>query len=133
MLKLKSLIVENERKLAGGFGVNIEKETVDNTNFRKVLYTTAQMQLVVMSVDVDIGEEVHRGTTQFLRVEAGQGVAVIDGKKYTLKDGDSVVVPSGSRHNIINIGDKPLKLYSLYAPPHHPEGTVHKTKEDAEE
>jgi len=132
MVKLKDLLFENERRLKGGFGTNIEKDTVENRNFRKVLYTTDQIQLVLMSIETDIGEEVHRGTTQFLRVESGEGVAIIDGKKYPMKEGDSIVVPGGSRHNVVNTGEEPLKLYSLYAPPHHPEGTIHKTKEDIE-
>ena len=131
MIRLKSLIFENERQFKGGFGTNIEKDSIENKNFRKVLYTTAQLQLVLMSIDTEIGEEVHRGISQFLRVESGEGVAIIDDKKYPLKDGDSIVVPGGSRHNIINTGEEPLKLYSLYSPPKHPDGTIHRTKEAA--
>jgi len=133
MIRLKDLLTENKNRFEGGYGTDIEKDSVDNKNFRKVLYTTNQLQLVVMSIDTDIGEEVHRGTTQFIRVEEGEGVAIIDGKKYPMKAGDSIVVPSGCRHNVVNSGGSPLKVYSLYAPPKHPEGTIQKAKKDAEE
>jgi len=133
MIRLKDILLENERQFEGGFGTNIEKDSLENKNFRKVLYTTHQMQLVVMSIDTDIGEEVHKGITQFIRIESGEGVAIIDGKKYPLRAGDSIVVPGGSRHNVVNTGDSPLKLYSLYSPPKHPRKTIHKTKEDATE
>jgi len=131
MIRLMDLLTEGTQ-FEGGFGIDIEKATVDNNNFRKVLYTTHQVQLVVMSVDTDIGEEVHRGTTQFIRVEKGEGMAIIDGKKHPMSANDSIVIPGGSKHNVINTGDSPLKVYSLYAPPHHPEGTIHRTKKDAE-
>lgn len=116
-----------------GFISNIEKDTLENTNFRKVLYTGQYSQLVVMSVPAgeEIGEETH-GQDQFIRIEAGEGKAVIDGTEHEIRDGVAVVVPAGATHNIINTGSDDLKLYSLYAPPHHADGTVHATKEDAE-
>lgn len=117
-----------------GYTGNIEKETEVNESFRKVLYTSAYMQLVVMSIPAgsDIGEEVH-GQDQFLRIEAGEGRAVLDGVEHDLSDGYAVVVPAGTRHNIINTStEQSLKLYSLYAPPHHEDGVVHHSKEEAE-
>lgn len=117
-----------------GYIGNIEQEVHENENFRKVLYTSAYMQLVVMSIPVggDIGEEVH-GQDQFLRIEEGEGLAVLDDIEHALTDGYTVVVPAGTRHNIFNTSKRePLKLYSLYAPPHHADGTLHRTKEAAE-
>ena len=117
-----------------GYTGNIEQETLENENFRKVLYTSAYMQLVVMSIPAgtDIGEEVH-GQDQFLRIEEGEGKAIIDGTEHSLSDGYAVVVPAGAKHNILNTSDsEPLKLYSLYALPHHADGTVHLTKAEAE-
>lgn len=116
-----------------GFIGDIEKETLDNEHFRKVLYTASYMQLVVMSVPAgeDIGEEVH-GQDQFIRVEAGSGATILDGVTHEIKDDSAVIIPAGTKHNIINTGTAPLKLYTLYAPPHHEDGTVHETKADAE-
>lgn len=117
-----------------GYTGNIEQETLENEAFRKVLYTSNYMQLVVMSVPAgeSIGEETH-GQDQFLRVEEGEGKAVLDGVEHLLTDGFAVVVPAGTVHNIWNTSDsEPLKLYSLYAPPHHEDGVVHATKADAE-
>lgn len=117
-----------------GYTGNIEQESLENENFRKVLYTSAYMQLVVMSIPAgtDIGEETH-GQDQFLRIEEGEGTAIIDGEEHTLSDGYAVVVPASAKHNIINTSEsEPLKLYSLYAPPHHADGTVHVTKAEAE-
>lgn len=117
-----------------GFTEDIERITRENETFRTVLYTAAYMQLVVMSIPAgeDIGEEMH-GQDQFLRIEEGDGAAILDGVEHSLSDGSAVVVPAGTRHNIRNVSsDKPLKLYSLYALPHHEDGVVHLTKEDAE-
>ncbi len=117
-----------------GFVTNIEQESLANEYFRKVLYTDSRVQLVVMSLrpNEDIGEEVHQ-LDQFIRVEAGEGSAILDGVAHELHDGSAVVVPQGTRHNIINTSsEKPLKLYTLYAPPNHKDGTVHTTKADAE-
>lgn len=117
-----------------GYTTNIEQDTLENEHFRKVLYTSAYMQLVVMSVAAgdDIGEEIH-GQDQFIRVEEGEGKAVLDGAEHPLTDGMVVVIPAGTKHNIINTSSSDaLKLYTIYAPPHHEDGTVHKTKAEAE-
>ena len=118
-----------------GYVTNIEQETLENTHFRKVLYTAAHMQLVLMSIapGSDIGEEVHPENDQFIRCESGEGRAVINGAEYDIADGSAVVVPAGASHNIINTSaDVPLQLYTLYAPPHHKDAVVHKSKEEAE-
>lgn len=118
-----------------GYAVDIEKATLDNTYFRKVLFTGPKSQLVLMTLKPgeDIGKETHDDIDQFVRVEAGTGKAVIDGKEHALKDGSAVVIPAGSEHNVINTSsNEPLKLYTLYTPPEHPDGTVHKTKAEAE-
>lgn len=117
-----------------GFHADIEKDTLANDNFRKVLYTAPHSQLVLMTLapSEDIGKEVHKDNDQFFRIEAGMGKAVIDGNEYELKDGSAVVVPAGSEHNVINSSDtEPLKLYTIYSPAHHKDGTIHKTKKDA--
>jgi mannose-6-phosphate isomerase-like protein (cupin superfamily) len=117
-----------------GFVTNIEQASVENEYFRKVLYTDARLQLVVMSLkpNEDIGEEVHE-LDQFIRVEAGEGTSVLDGEEHELRDGSVVVIPQGTRHNIINTSsERPMKLYTLYAPPNHKDGTIHKTKAEAE-
>ena len=112
---------------------NIEKETLENNNFRKVLFTAKHSQLVVMSLKAgeDIGSEVHQ-LDQFIRVDKGTGKTVLDGKETEISDGFAVVVPSGVEHNIINTGTDEMKLYTVYSPPNHKDGTVHKTKEIAE-
>ncbi|MBI1960791.1 MAG: cupin domain-containing protein [Candidatus Liptonbacteria bacterium] len=117
-----------------GFVTNIERAAEENEYFRKVLYTDQRVQLVVMSLapGEDIGEEVHE-LDQFIRVESGEGSSVLDGVPHGLKDGFAIVIPQGTRHNIINTSaDKPMKLYTLYAPPNHKDGTIHKMKADAE-
>jgi mannose-6-phosphate isomerase-like protein (cupin superfamily) len=117
-----------------GYVVNIEKETEDNNNFRKVLYTAKNSQLVVMNIEVgdDIGEEVHE-LDQFIRIEEGKAKAVLNDIEYEMEDGYAVVIPAGVKHNIINTGDEQLKLYSVYSPAEHRDGVIHKTKEEAEE
>jgi len=118
-----------------GYKANIEKETLKNKNFRKVLYTSAYSQLVLMSLKPkeEIGSEVHEENDQFLRFEGGTGRVMIDDSKYTVKDGDAVVIPAGARHNVINTsGTEYLKLYTIYSPPHHKDGIVRATKEEAE-
>ncbi|MFH0804294.1 MAG: cupin domain-containing protein [Candidatus Zambryskibacteria bacterium] len=112
---------------------NLEEDTEENDNFRKVLNTTSKSQLVVMSLlpHEDIGEEVH-DVDQFIRIEKGEGKAVLDGEESDIGDGFAVVIPAGTRHNIINEGDGDMKLYTVYTPPNHPEGTIHKTKAEAE-
>ncbi len=118
-----------------GYIQNIEELTLKNTQFRQVLYTGQHIQLVLMCLQPgeDIGLEVHAVTDQFLRVEAGTGQVVMNGEAHLIKDGDAFVVPAGTEHNVINTSlDHPLKLYTLYAPPHHKDGTVHATKQAAE-
>ena len=114
------------------YAENIEKLTLENTNFRKVLYTGLHSQLVLMSLlpGEDIGNEVHH-VDQFFRFEAGIGKSVIDGVEYPVSDGTAVIVPAGLEHNIINTGDKPMKLYTVYAPANHIDGRIHVTKADA--
>ncbi len=117
-----------------GFNANIEQETLQNTNFRKVLYTSKHSQLVLMSLKPkeEIGMEVHNENDQFFRFEKGQGKCIIDGNEYELKDGSVIIVPSGAQHNIINTSDtEDLKLYTIYSPAHHQDGVVRATKEDA--
>ena len=117
-----------------GFISNIEKLSLENENFQAFLYTAKNSQLVVMSLKPgeDIGEEIHH-LDQFIRCEAGIGRAVLDGVSHDIRDGFVVVVPSGTKHNIINDSpDKDLKLYTLYSPPNHRDGIVHETKERAE-
>lgn len=116
-----------------GYVAHIEKLSLENENFRTVLYTAKNSQLVVMSIPVgeDIGEEVHH-LDQFIRCEKGNGKAVLDGVEHNIHDGVAVVVPSGARHNIINTGAEPLKLYTIYSPPNHKDGIIHRTKSEAE-
>jgi len=118
-----------------GFRGNIEKDTLENSKFRKVLYTGKHGQLVLMSLcpKEDIGMETHTENDQFFRFETGQGKVIIDGNEYEVGDGVAIVVPAGAEHNIINISDsKELKLYTVYSPPHHKDGIVRVTKQEAE-
>ena len=118
-----------------GFKTNIERDTLKNKNFRKVIYTGANSQLVLMSLKPkeEIGTETHPENDQFLRFEGGTGRVIIDASKYTVKDGDAVVIPAGAKHNVINTSaTDELKIYTIYSPPHHKDGIVHKTKEQAE-
>ncbi len=112
---------------------DIERLTLENDNFRKVIYTGNHSQVVLMTLKVgeEIGVETHPNNDQFFRIESGIGRAVISGKDYMLKDGTAVSVPAGVEHNIINTGDAPLKLYTIYSPAHHIDGRVHATKQDA--
>ena len=117
-----------------GYVNNIEKAAIENNNFRKVLYTTKNIQLVLMSLKPGegIGEEIHH-LDQFIRVEAGEGKAILNGTAHTINEGFGIIVPSGTKHNLINTSSsKPLKIYTLYSPPNHLDGTIHKTKADAE-
>lgn len=116
-----------------GFVGNIEELTLANNNFRKVIYTAKFSQLVLMSLapKEEIGEEIHEGD-QFFRFEKGEGKVVIDGVEQPIKDGSAVVIPAGAKHNIINTSEtEPLKLYTIYSPPHHQDGVVHNTKAEA--
>jgi mannose-6-phosphate isomerase-like protein (cupin superfamily) len=116
-----------------GFIADIEDLTKDNTDFRRVLYTGKNMQLVVMTIKPgeEIGDEVHEDRDQFFRIEEGKGEVVIDGARTKVEGDDAVIVPAGARHNLINTGDEPLLLYTLYAPPEHRDGLVQKTKSEA--
>ncbi len=115
-----------------GYIENIEKITKDNNNFRRVLYTAKHSQLVVMSLNPkeDIGEEIHN-LDQFIKIEAGSGKVVLNDVSYDVSEGYAVVVPKGAKHNIINTGDVDMKLYSVYSPPNHHDGIVHKNKLEA--
>lgn len=117
-----------------GYKDNIEKLTLENNNFRQVIYTGKNSQLVLMALkpSEEIGMEVHEENDQFFRFESGEGKVIIDGYEYSVKDGDAVVVPMGAQHNVINTSsEESLKLYTIYSPPHHADGTVHETKEQA--
>ncbi len=115
-----------------GYVVNLEKATLENNNFRKVLYTSKHSQLVLMSLATgeDIGEEVHE-LDQFIRVESGEGKAILNEVEHDLGDGSAVLVPAGAKHNIINTGASPLRLYTVYSPPEHQDGIVRATKKEA--
>jgi mannose-6-phosphate isomerase-like protein (cupin superfamily) len=116
-----------------GYTANIEEITQQNTNFRQVLYTGTYAQLVAMSLlkDEEIGMEVHKTVDQFFRIESGTAKIIMNGEETTLTDGMVAVVPAGVEHNLINVGPGSLKLYTIYSPPNHPVGTIHKTKAEA--
>jgi mannose-6-phosphate isomerase-like protein (cupin superfamily) len=116
-----------------GYHSNIEEETLNNSNFRKVLYTAPHCQLVLMSLlpGEEIGMEVHPDNDQFFRFEKGQGKVIINGEETIVNDGWTAIVPAGAQHNVINTGTEDLKLYTIYSPAHHPDGTIHKTKAEA--
>ena len=117
-----------------GYVADIEKETLENTNFRKVLFTGPHSQLVVMSLKPgeDIGEEVHSDVDQFIRIEEGNAKVVLNEEETEIKDDWATVIPAGTKHNVINKSqEKELKLYTVYTPAEHKDGTIHKTKEDA--
>ncbi len=109
---------------------NIEEETIKNTNFRKVLYTNTNQQLVLMSLkpEQDIGKEIHKDVDQFIRIEQGNGKAIINNNQYLLKNGSVILIPRGSEHNIINIGNTDMKLYSIYSPPEHKNHLINRIK-----
>ncbi|MEO7524155.1 MAG: cupin domain-containing protein [Ferruginibacter sp.] len=117
-----------------GFKGNIEQLTLDNDKFRKVLYTAPHLQLVLMTLEEgeDIGAETHADNDQFFRFESGEGKCIIDNNEYQVTDGDAIIVPAGATHNVVNTGTSPLKMYTIYGPPNHQDGTLRKTKEDAE-
>ena len=116
-----------------GYVANIEKLSLENNNFRRVLYTDKNSQLVLMSLTVgeEIGVEIH-DVDQFLRVEKGTGSAILNDIPHAITDGSVIIVPAGTKHNVINTGSDSMKLYTLYMPPHHRDGVVHVTKADAE-
>ena len=117
-----------------GFVDNIEALTTGNDYFRKVLYTGKHMQLVLMTLKPgeEIGAEVHEGHDQFFRIEAGKGEVIIDNERTSVQDDDAIIVPAGARHNVVNTGTEPLKLYTLYGPPEHRDGVVHRNKAEAD-
>ena len=117
-----------------GYVDNIAVATIANEDFRRVIYTARHLQLVLMTLPpgCDIGEEVHEDRDQFFRFEEGEGELRIDGVAHQIEDDFAIIVPAGARHNVINTGDEPLKLYTLYGPPEHRDGVIHKTKEQAE-
>lgn len=112
---------------------NIEKETLENENFRKVLNTTERSQLVVMAIEPgdDIGMETHDSHDQFIRIEQGSAEVIMDGESTMVTDDFAIVIPAGTEHNIVNTGEEKLKLYTIYTPPEHPAGTVHVDKAEA--
>jgi mannose-6-phosphate isomerase-like protein (cupin superfamily) len=117
-----------------GYVVDIEKETIKNTDFRRVLYTGKHSQLVLMNLKPgeEIGEETHDHVDQFFRFEAGEGKVIIDGKEHKVKDGSAVIVPAGARHNVVNTSKRAnLRLYTIYSPPEHQDGVVRHTKKEA--
>lgn len=117
-----------------GFVADIEKLTEENTDFRRVLYTGHHIQLVLMSLKPgeEIGAEVHEDRDQFFRVEQGSGEVHIDGTRTPVKADDAIIVPAGARHNVVNTGSEPLRVYTVYGPPEHKDGTIHVTKADAD-
>lgn len=133
-MNLKKLAKDIISKQKKGFVTNIEDDTKNNKFFRKVLYTGKYCQLVLMSLkpNEDIGEEVHETVDQFFRIDAGNGKVIINGEEHELSNGFAFIVPAGAEHNII-AGDEGMKLYSIYSPPNHADGTIHKTKADATE
>ncbi|HQZ91144.1 MAG TPA: cupin domain-containing protein [Thermomicrobiales bacterium] len=119
-----------------GYMIDIERKTLENPYFREVLFTAPHLQLVVMTLQPgeDIGQETHDDGDQFFRVEAGEGEALLDGERHPLRDGSIVVIPAGVEHNISNTSaSEPLRVYTIYTPPEHPDGTVHRTKAEADE
>lgn len=119
-----------------GYKTNIEKSTLENKNFRKVLYTSKHMQLVLMSLKAgeNIGEEIHTNIDQFFRFESGNGKCIIDGNAYDVAADDVIIVPAGAKHNIINVDEKvELKMYTIYAPPNHKDALIRTTKKEADE
>lgn len=116
-----------------GYVTNIEEKTLANQYFRQVLFTAPHSQLVLMSLKPgeEIGMEVHPNVDQFFRIESGEGKVVLAGEEQMIKDGSAIVVPAGTEHNVINTGQADLKLYTIYTPPQHPDGTIHKTKQEA--
>jgi mannose-6-phosphate isomerase-like protein (cupin superfamily) len=131
----ESTIVDTSNEHLKGYHTNIENGTLKNTNFRKVLYTGRNMQLVLMSLrpGEEIGEEVHPSADQFFRFESGKGECIINDHHYNVYEGDVIVVPAGARHNVINTSTlKLLKMYTIYSPPQHMDKVVRATKNDAE-
>ena len=129
--KEKYVFDEATKEKSNGFHDNIEKASIKNTDYRRVVFTSKHLQLVYMSIEPgdEIGEEVH-AVDQFIRSDGGEGKSIINGEERSFGNGDAIIVPSGSKHNVINTGKKPLKLYTVYTPPQHLKDTVQKTKAD---
>jgi mannose-6-phosphate isomerase-like protein (cupin superfamily) len=128
------MVGESRRLDMAGYVTNIEQKSLENEYFREVLFTGPHSQLVVMSLapGEDIGLETHDDVDQFIRVEAGQGKAILGGQEHSLEDGSAIVIPAGTEHNIVNVSQsEALKLYTVYSPPEHPQGTVHRNKAEA--
>lgn len=118
-----------------GYVGNIEEATLNNSNFRQVVFTGPHSQLVLMSLNPneDIGMEVHSSVDQFFRIEKGEGKVIMNGEESLIRDGSAIVIPAGTEHNVINTSsDLHLKLYTIYTPPQHKDGVIHKTKAEAE-
>lgn len=118
-----------------GYTGNIETLTIGNSYFRQVVFTAAHSQLVIMCLqpNEDIGMEMHPNVDQFFRLEEGEGKVIMNGEEHVVKNGDAIIVPAGTQHNVINTSpSQPLKLYTIYSPPNHKDGVVHKTKAEAE-
>ena len=127
--------VKPQKSIMKGFKSNIEKDALKNENFRKVLYTSKNLQLVLMSLKPgeEIGSEIHVNSDQFFRFESGKGKCIINENEYNVESGDVIIVPVGSKHNVINTdATKELKMYTIYAPPNHQDGIINPTKNDAE-
>lgn len=127
-------LISNQKHMKG-YMDNIEKLTLENDKFRQVLYTGKNCQLVLMSLkpSEEIGMEIHAENDQFFRFESGTGSVIIDGNEYEVEDGSAVIVPAGAEHNVINTSSsEALKMYTIYSPPHHKDGIVRQTKEEAE-
>ena len=121
--------------MSKSYTINIEEKTLENTHFREVLTTSSYSQLVVMALQPgeEIGVETHNDRDQFIRVESGKGKAILNGQEVLLEDGTAVVIPGGTKHNVINTStEETLKLYTIYSPPEHPDGTIHRTKKEAD-
>jgi mannose-6-phosphate isomerase-like protein (cupin superfamily) len=123
-----------ERITMKGYVDDIQARTLENKDFRRVLYTGKNLQLVLMTIAPgdEIGEEVHEDRDQFFRIEEGEGEVLIDGQTHQIEDDDAIIVPAGARHNVRNTGDAPLKLYTIYGPPEHKDKVIHKDKAQAE-
>lgn len=130
-MSFKEYLKESESE--GGFITNIESDTIANDNFRKVIYTAKNMQLVLMSLkpNEDIGEEIHENVDQFFRVDRGSGKVVLNGKETEIENGSAFIIPMGTKHNVV-AGEEGLKVYTIYSPPNHKDAIVHITKEDAQ-
>lgn len=128
MKTYKDFVSLNEEM--AGHVTNIETDTIQNTLYRNVVYTSSRLQLVLMSIEPgqDIGVEIHEANDQFIRVEAGIGIATVGEATYQIEDGSSIIIPQGVKHNIVNTGKKPLKLYLLYSPPQHDTGLKQREK-----